>query len=213
MMNRTFLATVLSLLTFQAVSANNLFVGVDAGKSTAKIDGLNHSGDYGSDISLGLRAGFNSDQYRVYAVLGNGFGSSRTNSYNVPGKYVLSQEKIKYAQLTSNFDYFLPLNDSFKFFAGPHLGLAFAVVEVHYNLAKDQSVTDYGLAYGGQLGAIYDINQNVNIEAGYNHSWTTLDPKYDQTVYSTSTGNPRTFKGNTKIDNVNRLYLSVNYRF
>lgn len=199
-MKKTLLAAVVSFFAAQNASSNEFFFGMDLGKTQLQMDGgsssrnLLHDGSVNSDIvTLGFRAGVINDKYRLYGVLGNGLSSSEKNG--------ILEEKLRYAQLTGNVDFFFPVNNQFSLFAGPHLGLAFVDVEVDHPYQGSDSDSASGIAYGGQFGVIYDITENWGIEIGYSLSFTTID---DEVKHHGS-------EGDIKINQAGRFILDVTY--
>lgn len=93
-----------------------------------------------------------------------------------------------------NYDYILPIKNKFSVLMGAHLGNA------SYD---DNTFKDSGLAYGIQIGGLYDITENVSFEAGL--SYTKYSVKDTETVL----GVPVT----VEIDKSTSIYLGFNYKF
>lgn len=212
-MKKTILTAAVSFFAAQSVNANDFFIGADFGRASVKADGDHLHDSSINDLSLGFRAGVNNDEYRIYGLLSNGVSSDEDESYS--NGFEEEEENLKYAQLTANIDFFFPINEKLKAFAGPHLGWAFATVEIDSNETNSASETASGLAYGGQFGVIFDVTGNFNIEAGYMHTFTTIDEELKYTVID-STGRGRIFdtvERDLEIDHVSRFYVAANYTF
>ena len=65
------------------------------------------------------------------------------------------------------------MNEDFRFLAGLHLG--------HGNY-DEADLKMSGLAYGAQLGAIYDITKNVEFEIGAGYTKYNIDKTMNATV-------------------------------
>ncbi len=217
-MQKLLFTTLTCLLTIQSANANDFFLGVDLAKTSLDISSgkkgsrdLIHDGSVDSEpLTIGFRGGFSNEKYRLYGVLGNGLTSEKNASFrNLEGK-----ETINYGQLTANLDFFLPLTERFKLFAGPHLGWAFATIEIDSNLTSSDSAFVSGLAYGGQFGAIFDITESFSVETGYSHSWTTIDEEIHFFVTPKSGSSaPGFIAADVTIEQANQFYFAANYTF
>lgn len=93
-----------------------------------------------------------------------------------------------------NYDYLIPINEEFRFLAGVHLGNA--------NFELDN--TDFkmsGLAYGAQVGAIYDITKNVEFELGLAYTKYNVDREEDATF------------DKVELEDSTSMFAGINYKF
>ncbi len=203
-MKKTLIAAA-CILSAQASFADDFFIGIDVGKSYMKVDG-DRSNDLtkNSNLSPGIRAGLINEDYRIYGSL-----IGHSTSYKDQGSK--TDEEIVYGQMTANVDFFLPVHKQVKLFAGPHLGIASASVTVDYDKSYNDSDSDSdsasGVVYGGQFGAIFDVNKNVSIETGYSHSFTSIDGDLEYKA------DGKDVKTDIDIDQVGRVYFAASYTF
>ncbi len=101
--------------------------------------------------------------------------------------------------ILGNYDYLIPLNEDFRFFAGVHLGNA--------NYEEDSDLKMSGLAYGVQVGAIYDITKNVEFELGLAYSKYNVD----KTINRTDSGVD--IEAKLEIEDLTSMSAGINYKF
>ena len=101
--------------------------------------------------------------------------------------------------ILGNYDYLIPLNEDFRFFAGVHLGNA--------NYEEDSDLKMSGLAYGVQVGAIYDITKNVEFELGLAYSKYNVD----KTINWTDSGVD--IEAKLEIEDSTSMSAGINYKF
>lgn len=191
-----------------SVQASDFFIGIDLGKTTLKVDG-DHlvAGKNTGKVTPLFKAGIIDEDYRLYGIIGEGFRVTKNGYY----KSMQREETLAYLEMTANLDFFFPATEQVKLYAGPHLGLGYAGWEVDTQSNNDMEGLNLAPVYGGQLGVLYSPFESVSFEAGYRHSWTQINQEMES-----PTSAPRAVgvdKTRVKIDQVQRLYLSVNYTF
>ena len=97
--------------------------------------------------------------------------------------------------ILANYDYLIPLNEDFRFFAGVHLGNA--------NYEEDSDLKMSGLAYGVQVGAIYDITKNVEFELGLAYSKYNVD----------TTVEIDSVTAKVELEDSTSMFAGLNYKF
>ena len=101
--------------------------------------------------------------------------------------------------ILGNYDYLIPLNEDFRFFAGVHLGNA--------NYEEDADLKMSGLAYGAQVGAIYDITKNIEFELGLAYSKYNVDKSYSGTIGTLS------YDYKVELEDSTSMFAGINYKF
>lgn len=151
---------IVSLITISSsVTAMNLEyflgTGIERGNATfnatVSVPNMGYSesiSDNVSDIGLKLNAGTILDKTHRMSLSLTKFSGAGSN-VNI---------------LLGNYDYLIPINNEFRFYAGLHAGNA------QYKKAE---IKMSGLAYGTQVGAIYDITKNIEFELALGYT------KYD----------------------------------
>ncbi|WP_201797774.1 outer membrane beta-barrel protein [Photobacterium rosenbergii] len=142
------------------------FVGAGVGYQDDKVKGNNASN--GEDANIQLRGG---------AIL--------NDRHRVMGTYGYADKNDQHLFLAS-YDYLLPVHDRVNLVAGVSVGAA-------DNKLNGKSSTDF--VWGGQVGAMYEIDRNWSTEITYRY----LDQDYSE-------------KG-TDIDYTQQVVWSVDYRF
>ncbi|MGR5065171.1 porin family protein [Photobacterium sp. DNB22_13_2] len=112
-------------------------------------------------------------------------GAIINEHHRVMGTYSY-MDKSKQNTLLASYDYLVPVHKDINVFAGVSAGVA----NSHIN---HRSSTDF--VYGGQVGAMYKINENWSTDLTYRY----LDQDYD--------------KNDTKVENSQQVVLSVDYHF
>ena len=101
-------------------------------------------------------------------------------------------------------DVILGFSDNLDLFGGITVGVAGVNPDPVVGLNnQDDDISD--LAYGFQVGALYSLNKNIQLEAGYRFLKTNIDFNVN---FPGSTG-----QLNTDVDEIQELYLGVNYYF
>ena len=112
----------------------------------------------------------------------------------------LSKDGIDSTTILGSYDYLIPLNNEFRLYAGGHLG----------NTKVDFDDVDFdmsGLAYGAQVGAIYDITKNVEFELGLAYSKYNVDK-------SISLSNGADFiNTELELEDSTSMFAGINYKF
>ena len=101
--------------------------------------------------------------------------------------------------ILGNYDYLIPLNEDFRFFAGVHLGNA--------NYEEDSDLKMSGLAYGAQVGAIYDITKNIEFELGLAYTKYNVDKSF------TGTESGVNYNAKIELEDSTSMYAGINYKF
>ena len=101
--------------------------------------------------------------------------------------------------ILGNYDYLIPVNEDFRFLAGVHLGNA------NYETNDDFKMS--GLAYGVQVGAIYDITKNVEFELGLAYSKYNVD----KTINWTDSG--VNYNAKIELEDSTSMFAGINYKF
>jgi opacity protein-like surface antigen len=153
-------------------SSSKMLLGLEVGAATIKADAntdlLRRNNHKGSDAEYGFRIGAQSDEWRAMFVF-NYFNSNSDNQNYEKGLF-----ELDYFILSSD------LNDvSFKPYIGANIG--------YMNYESDRtlymfSIDESGLLYGGQVGLIISITDNVDIDLMYRYSIT--DAKHTSEIGS-----------------------------
>ena len=101
--------------------------------------------------------------------------------------------------ILGNYDYLIPLNEDFRFFAGVHLGNA--------NYEEDSDLKMSGLAYGAQVGAIYDITKNIEFELGLAYTKYNVDKSF------TGTESGVNYNAKIELEDSTSMSAGINYKF
>lgn len=96
--------------------------------------------------------------------------------------------------ILGNYDYLIPINEDFRFLAGVHLGNA------NFKLDNEDFKMS-GLAYGAQIGAIYDITKNVEFELGLAYTKYNVDREED-TIFD-----------KIELEDSTSMLAGINYKF
>ncbi|MGR5063783.1 porin family protein [Photobacterium sp. DNB22_13_2] len=142
------------------------FVGGGVGYQEDNVKGANSQN--GEDATYQLRGGaIMNDHHRVMG----------TYSY---------MDKSSQNMFLASYDYLVPVHQNVNLFAGVSAGVADSKI-------NGSSSTDF--VWGGQVGAMYEINDNWSTDLAYRY----LDQDYS--------------KNDTKIDYSQQVVWSVDYRF
>lgn len=96
--------------------------------------------------------------------------------------------------ILGNYDYLIPINEDFRFLAGVHFGNA------NFKLDNEDFKMS-GLAYGAQLGAIYDITKNVEFELGLGYTKYNVD-RAEDTIFDKA-----------ELEDSTSMFAGINYKF
>ena len=138
----------------------------------------NISGDM-SDTGLKLKAGVILDKTHRISLSHAKFSGS----------------DVDFTLILGNYDYLIPMNEEFRLYAGLHAGNTKVEIE------DVEKISFSGLAYGAQVGAIYDITKNVEFELGLSYTKFNVDRAEDATWYK------------LELDNSTSMFAGINYKF
>ncbi|MDY0051733.1 MAG: outer membrane beta-barrel protein [Aliarcobacter sp.] len=111
-----------------------------------------------------------------------------------------SKDGVDATTITGNYDYLIPINEQVRLYAGLHAG--------NTKVEIDEDDFDMsGLAYGAQVGAIYDITKNVEFELGLAYTKYNVDESISGTLDEGS------FSGKTELENSTSMFAGINYKF
>ncbi|OLQ81396.1 hypothetical protein BIT28_27590 [Photobacterium proteolyticum] len=165
--------SIISTLTLVTVAASPVyaastewFVGAGVGYQEDSIKGKFDQN--GEDSTFQLRGG---------AIVNDHHRLMGTYSYI---------DKSSQDLLLASYDYLHPVTKRVELYAGVSAGLADSKIQ-------QSSSTDF--AWGGQIGAIYELNKNWSTDITYRY----IDQNYDQ--------------NDTSIDYSQQIMLSVDYKF
>ncbi|CAH0529793.1 outer membrane beta-barrel protein [Vibrio hippocampi] len=163
----TLLLTALATApTFASDFGVDWFVGAGVGYQNDDVSG--HNTTNGEDASFEIRSGaILDDSHRVMATYGY-------------------MDKLEQSKFIASYDYLLPVHEDINLFAGVSLGAADSEV-------ADESATEF--VWGGQVGAMYVINDNWTTELSYRY----LAQDFEE--------------NNVEIDSTQQIMVSVDYRF
>ena len=127
----------------------------------------------GSRMGLGLKAGYDFGQFRVYGQYQHNFKAKETihetHSFNGKVMSVYDEElSWKTDDLTVGADFTPSFSDSFKGLIGGYLGYS----HLKYNYKDTGTYPDSfgfnanGIVYGARLGGIYNFNEHNELEFG-----------------------------------------------
>lgn len=138
--------------------------------------------DNGTDIGLKLNTGVILDKTHRMSLSLTKFSGDDSN-VNI---------------LLGNYDYLIPINNEFRLYAGLHAGNA------QYKKAQ---IKMSGLAYGTQVGAIYDITKNIEFEIGLGYT------KYNVEKTLNSTEQGVDVSRTVEFEDAISMFAGINYKF
>lgn len=138
-------------------------------KTSTGVIFTNKSTAYGFNIGYYLDA--NSRAYAFYQYISKGDFAQPTDAYGVGYDYLFGNSQLK-----------------------PFVGAI-----VGYSIYKNGNYRQDGLAYGGQAGIDYKVNDNVSLDAGYRYLFS--DSKYQTATYKEETTYFQSF------------FAAINYKF
>ena len=107
----------------------------------------------------------------------------------------LSKDGTDATTILGNYDYLIPMNEEFRLYAGLHAGNTKVEIE------DVEKVSFSGLAYGAQVGAIYDITKNVEFELGLAYTKFNVDREAD-TIFD-----------KVELEDSTSMSAGINYKF
>lgn len=171
-----------------------LGAGAERGAANYKVNGSSSSGtivnvsDDMTDTSLKLKAGIIIDKtHRISLSHANFTG-----------------EDTDFTVILGNYDYLIPINNDFRLLAGVHVGNG---EYKEANIDGLGTAKMSGLAYGAQVGAIYDITKNVEFELGLAYTKYNIDKTFNWT----DSGIDMTAK--MEIEDSTTMFAGINYKF
>ncbi|GEM_PF-2395950 len=164
--------------------------GLEIGSTESTYEYHDNKIDTNNVACYGMRAGIANNRSRIYGsfhyMKDDGSGDNYSFDYK---QYDLV------LNLEAQTDAFNVLDKfNVRGFVGAHIGAVYAKFKysdsfIHIN--DDQT----GVAYGAQGGAIFNFNNNFDLEAGYRYTWSSLD-----------------FQG-VDLDHYDNIYAAVNIHF
>ena len=106
--------------------------------------------------------------------------------------------------ILGNYDYLIPINNEFRVYTGVHAGNA-EYKESNIDIIGTAKMS--GLAYGAQVGAIYDITKNIEFELGLAYTKYNVD----KTINWVDTGVD--VSGKFEIEDSTSMFAGINYKF
>ena len=191
------MASLLALGTSAMAIDVQPFVGVGIERTTldykASASALGYSYSYSdddSDTALKLKAG---------AIL------DKTHRLSVShAKYSDNGADVRILLL--NYDYLFPINEKFNLYAGAHAGQAKYEQDVNTAIGKID-IDMSGLVYGLQVGALFDITKNIELEAGLAY----LKYNVDDTISGTYLGVD--YSAKSELEDSTSMFAGINYKF
>jgi len=143
---------IAGVLHAEEVSIGEKIIGLEVGASKIEADSIFLGDNYeGNDIEYGLRLGAQNKQWRTLIVL---------NYYDA------NDDDQEYIKGMATFDYLLIQDSPLK----PYLG-----VNVGYIDYTSQERDDSGFLYGGQVGVLYRVAENIQVDVTYRYSFVESD--------------------------------------
>ena len=119
-----------------------------------------------------------------------------------------SKDDFDVSNIMANYDYLIPINKEFRLYAGLHLGNTKVEVEDGFDDVEDD-ISFSGLAYGTQIGAIYDITKNIEFELGLAYTKFNVDRAETQTVQMSGTYS----WAKIELEDSTSMFAGLNYKF
>lgn len=141
-----------------------------------------------SDTALKLKVGVIVDKTHRISLSHSKFGGTDTDVTVILG----------------NYDYLIPINNEFRLYAGLHAGNA-EYKETNIDIVGTAKMS--GLAYGVQLGAIYDITKNIEFELGLAYTKYNVD----KTINWVESGVD--VSGKFELEDSTSMSAGINYKF
>lgn len=182
-MNKSLVLTVLVAASTSMMAMDLQYflgAGVERGNLEMKISnaaGKNESVD-DSASDLKLKVGVILDKTHRISLSHINYGVENNGDFRI---------------ILGNYDYLIPINEDFRFLAGVHVG--------HANYENSAAFKMSGLAYGAQVGTIYDITKNVEFELGLGYTKYNVDRAEDN-VYN-----------KVELEDSTSMFAGLNYKF
>ena len=144
--------------------------------------------DDGSDTTLKLKAGVILDKTHRLSLSHAKFGASDTDV----------------TVILANYDYLIPVNEQFRVYGGVHAGNA-KYKEKNIDIIGSAKMS--GLAYGLQVGALYDITKNIEFELGLAYTKYNVD----KTINWIESGVD--VSGKFELEDSTSMFAGINYKF
>ena len=191
------MASLLALGTSAMAIDVQPFVGVGIERTTldykASASALGYSYSYSdddSDTALKLKAG---------AIL------DKTHRLSVShAKYSDNGADVRILLL--NYDYLFPINEKFNLYAGAHAGQAKYEQDVNTDIGKID-IDMSGITYGLQVGALFDITKNIELEAGLAYSKYNVDDTISGTYLGVD------YSAKSELEDSTSMFIGINYKF
>lgn len=119
-----------------------------------------------------------------------------------------SKDIVDVTNIMGNYDYLIPMNEQFRLYAGLHLGNTKVEVEDGFEDINN-NISFSGLAYGTQIGAIYDITKNIEFELGL--SYTKFNVERAESEITTTSGTYSWAK--IELEDSTSMFAGINYKF
>ncbi|MFK5976328.1 MAG: outer membrane beta-barrel protein [Sulfurovum sp.] len=148
---------VASSLNAREVSQNETFIGLEMGYVGVQGDRVLDPKHTDSDLSYGIRIGTQNEDWRAIFLY---------SYYN----NVDSDQNAEFGLFSLDY-FFLQKNSSTVSIFRPYLGLNIGYG--NYESTNLANVNAY--LYGGQTGVVVDINDNIDIDFSYRHSFSDED--------------------------------------
>ena len=141
-----------SLYARDDISESKSFIGIEVGATTIEADHVFFGDNYeGNGVEFGLRLGAQNQQWRTLIAL---------NYYdNV-------DDDQEYVKGIITFDYLLIDNSSIQPYVGVNVGYIDYTSDVR---------DDAGFLYGGQVGLMYLLSENIQVDISYRYSIAETD--------------------------------------
>jgi opacity protein-like surface antigen len=159
-------------------------------KGSVDLPSLNYSENISGDMSdtaLKLKAGVILDKTHRISLSHTKYGKS----------------DVDFTLILANYDYLIPINNEFRLYAGVHAGNA-KYEEKDADLGKFDMT---GLAYGGQVGAIYDITKNIEFELGLAYTKYNVDNTFNGTISGVN------YNAKAELEDSTSIFAGINYKF
>lgn len=114
------------------------------------------------------------------------------------------EEDTDVTVILGNYDYLIPINNEFRLYTGVHAGNG---EYKETNIDGLGTAKMSGLAYGAQIGAIYDITKNVEFEAGLAYTRYNIDKTYQWTDSGVD------IIAKMEIEDSTSMFAGINYKF
>ncbi|MBP7742047.1 MAG: outer membrane beta-barrel protein [Aliarcobacter sp.] len=173
----------MDLQYFLGAGANRVDANLNEKGSLSTGAVLNDSYDF-KDTALLLKTGIILDKTHRISLSHTKFSKDGTDARNIIGSY----------------DYLIPLKEEFRLYAGLHAGNTKVEVD-------SDSASASGLAYGAQIGAIYDITKNIEFELGLAYSKYNVDYSTSGTISGVS------YQYKVELEDSTSMFAGLNYKF